>query len=96
MGSSPTSVLAQVSVAKETSMDSEPSATVGTGMQGPSMGLHVLGQMMLQLEAFVADATAKGPKTESQHDVPVTLRLYCKPLPTQATKAFSICRGCSP
>lgn len=96
MGSGPALALAQVPVAEKTGMDSETTATVGTGMQGSSMGLHVLCQMVLQLEALVADATAKRPKAEGQHDVPVTLWLHCKPLPTQATKAFSICRGCSP
>jgi hypothetical protein len=88
--------LAQVPVAKKTGMDPEPTTTMGTGMKGSSMGLHVLCQMMLQLETLVADATAKRPKAKGQHDMSVTFWLYCKPLPTQTTKAFSICRGCPP
>lgn len=71
----------------------KPTATMGAGMQGSSMSLHMLCQMVLQLEALIADATAKGPKAEGQHDMPVTLWLHCKPLSTQATKAFSIFRG---
>lgn len=96
VSSGPALALAQVSVAKETGMHSEPTAAVGTGVQGSCVGLHVLRQMVLQLEALVADATAKGPKAEGQHDVPVTLRLHRKPLPTQTAKALSICRGCPP
>ena len=96
MSCCPALALAQVPVAKETGMDSEPTTTMGTGMQGSRMGLHMLCQMVLQLEALVADATAKGPKAEGQHNVPVTLWFHCKPLPTQTTKAFSICRGCPP
>lgn len=82
-------------MAKETGVDSEPTAAMGASMQSSSMGLHMLCQMVLQLEALIADATAKGPKAEGQHDVPVTLWLHGKPLPTQATKAFSIGRGCT-
>lgn len=96
MSSGPALAFAQVPVAEETGMDSEPTTTVWTGMQGSCMSLHMLCEMVLQLEALVADATAKGPKAERQHDVPVTLRFHCKPLPTQATKTFSICRGCPP
>ena len=59
------------------------------------MRLHMLCQMVLQLETLVADATAKGSKAEGQHDVSVALWLHCKALPTQTTKAFSICRGCA-
>lgn len=95
VSSGPALALAQVPMAKETGMDSEPTAAMGAGMQGSSVGLHVLRQMVLQLEALIADATAKGPKAEGQHDVTVTLWLHCKPLPTQATEAFSICGGCT-
>lgn len=94
MGSGPTLALTQVSVTKETGVDPEPTATVGTSMQGSGMGLHVLCQMVLQFEALIADTTAKRAKAEGQHDVAVTLWLHCKALPTQATKAFSIRRGC--
>lgn len=94
MGSGPTLALTQVSVTKETGVHPEPTATVGTGVQGSGMRLHVLCQMVLQFEALIADAAAKRAKAEGQHDVAVTLRLHCKALPTQATKAFPIGRGC--
>lgn len=71
-------------------MNSEAPPTVGTGMQGSGMGFHVLSQVMLQFKAFVANATAKRPEAEGQHDVTVTLWLYGKPFPTQATKALPI------
>lgn len=96
VSSGPALALAQVPVTKETGMDSEPTTAVGTGMQGSRVGLHMLRQMVLQLEALVADPTAKGPEAECQHNVPVTLWFHSKSLPTQATKTFSICRGCPP
>lgn len=95
MGSGPALALTQVSVAQETGMDPKPTTTVGTGVQGSSMSLHVLCQMMLQLESLIADAAAKRPEAEGQHDVAVTFGLHCKPFPTQATEALSVSRRCA-
>lgn len=80
-------------MAKEKGLDAEPTAAVGTCMQSSSVGLHVLCEVMLQLEAFITDATAKRSKTEGQHDVSVSLWLHGKPFPTQAGKALAIRRG---
>lgn len=94
MGRGPALALAQVPVTKVKGVDTEPTATVGTRVQGSSVGLHVLSQVVLQLEAFITDTASKRTKAEGQHDVPVSFRLYCKPFSTQAAKALSICGGC--